>query len=145
MSDLAHALMIAAAAHAGQVDRAGQPYMLHIMRLVQRLDGEHERTVAALHDLLEDCDWTVEQLRAEGFAAEVVAAVERLTRRADEPYPTFIERLADDPLARAVKVADLEDNMDVRRLPALDPADLERLAKYHRAWRRLGGGALASG
>lgn len=139
MATLARAIAIAADAHEGQTDKAGAPYVLHPLRLMQRFDDAEARTVAVLHDVVEDTPWTLEALRAEGFDEAVLAALDALTRRDGEGWETFIERVAADPLATRVKRADLEDNMDLRRLATLGERDLERLQRYHRAWLRLQG------
>jgi len=76
MATLERAIAIAAAAHAGQVDKAGQPYILHPLRVMLRVATEHERIAAVLHDVVEDTDVTLHTLAAEGFAPEVIAAVE---------------------------------------------------------------------
>jgi hypothetical protein len=138
LSTLEHAIALAARAHAGQVDKAGAPYILHPLRMVLRLESEEERIVAALHDVVEDCGVTLADLRAEGFSEAVVAAVESVTRRPDETYEDFVERAAANPIARRVKRADLEDNCDLSRLPNPTAADHERLAKYRRALQALG-------
>ncbi len=135
---LAKAIRIAAAVHENQLDRAGEPYVLHPLRVMMRVQGEDEKVVAALHDVIESSDWTLDMLRAEGFPERVVAAVDALSRRCDdkgkrEKYDTFVARACENPLARRIKEADLLDNMDVSRLPELGPADLKRLAKHHRA------------
>lgn len=138
MSTLERAITIAVEAHRGQTDRADQPYILHPMRLMLGMEGdEAAMIVAILHDVVEDTAWTLEQLAAEGFDATVVAAIDRLSRRDGERYEAFIERIAPDPLARRVKLADLKDNMDVRRLPKFGAKDCERMERYHRAWRVL--------
>ncbi|MGE0493836.1 MAG: HD domain-containing protein [Vulcanimicrobiota bacterium] len=137
MAGLEEAIALAVSAHRGQKDKAGQPYILHPLRMMLAVDGEHARMAAVLHDVVEDTEVSLEQLMAEGFPAEVVEAVDGLTRRADESYDEFIERAAANPIARAVKRADLEDNMDVRRLRELGPKELERLARYRRMWERL--------
>ncbi|QNM96441.1 HD domain-containing protein [Chitinimonas koreensis] len=133
MSTLEHAIALAARAHAGQVDKAGAPYILHPLRLMLTLGHNDERIVAVLHDVVEDCGWTAEALRAEGFSAAVVAAVEAVTRRDGESYEDFVLRAAADPLARRVKLADLRDNCDLGRIAAPTERDLERVAKYRRA------------
>ena len=137
MADLEMAIRIAVEAHRGQRDRSGAPYVLHPLRVMLRVQTEAERMVAMLHDVVEDTALTLEELREHGFPAEVVAAVDHLTRRDGEGYGEYVERAAANPVARRVKIADLEDNMDVRRLGALSAADVERLDRYHRAWRRL--------
>ncbi len=94
---------------------------------------------AVLHDVVEDTDWTLERLREEGFSAEVLEAVDCLTHREGESYQEFVERVRANPLATQVKIADLEDNMNIRRISRLGAKDLERLEKYHRAWCVLTG------
>ncbi|MCA9792694.1 MAG: HD domain-containing protein [Candidatus Eremiobacteraeota bacterium] len=137
MAGLEEAIALAVSAHRGQKDKAGQPYILHPLRMMLAVEGEHARMAAVLHDVVEDTEVSLEQLQAEGFPAEVVEAVDGLTRRADESYDEFIERAAVNPIARVVKKADLEDNMDLRRLAELGPKELERLARYRRVWERL--------
>ena len=137
MAGLEEAIALAVSAHRGQKDKAGQPYILHPLRMMLAVEGEHARMAAVLHDVVEDTEISLEQLQAEGFPAEVVEAVDGLTRRADESYDEFIERAAVNPIARVVKKADLEDNMDLRRLAELGPKELERLARYRRVWERL--------
>ena len=94
---------------------------------------------AVLHDVVEDTEWTLERLREAGFSDEVLEAVDCLTHREGESYQQFVERVRTNPIARQIKIADLEDNMNVRRINQLGPRDLERLEKYHRAWRVLTG------
>lgn len=134
------AIAIAAQAHVGQKDRMGAPYILHPLRMMLRLQSEAEMIVAVLHDVVEDCpDWDFDRLRQEGFSEEIIAAVEHVTRRDGESYEAFVDRSAQNELARRVKLADLEDNMDIKRLNSLTEDDHARLARYHRAWRRLNG------
>ncbi|ATB36548.1 guanosine-3',5'-bis(diphosphate) 3'-pyrophosphohydrolase [Cystobacter fuscus] len=137
MPTLEDALELAVRAHRGQRDKAGQPYILHPLRVMARLDTETERMVALLHDVVEDTPYTLERLRELGYSEEVLGALERLTKAEGEDYAAFIERVRPHPLARRVKLADLEDNMDVRRLPAVTAKDAERLARYRAAWTRL--------
>jgi (p)ppGpp synthase/HD superfamily hydrolase len=137
MGDLETAIGIAVQAHRGQRDRAGAPYILHPLRMMFRVQTDAERMAAVLHDVVEDTDWTLETLREQGFSDEVVDAVDHLTRREGESYNDFVTRAAAHPVARRVKLADLEDNMDVRRTGTLDEDDVERLGRYLRAWRRL--------
>jgi (p)ppGpp synthase/HD superfamily hydrolase len=137
MADLEEAIGIAVQAHRGQKDRGGAPYILHPLRMMFRVQTEAERMAAVLHDVVEDTDWTLDALRERGFPAEVVDAVDHLTRRQGESYDAFVTRAAANPVARRVKVVDLEDNMDVRRTGTLAADDVERLGRYLRAWRRL--------
>jgi (p)ppGpp synthase/HD superfamily hydrolase len=134
---LEKAIEIAVTAHRGQKDRHGAPYILHPLRVMARVDTVPEKIVAILHDVVEDTNWTFESLRQEGFPEKLLAALRCVTKQQDEAYEAFVERSASDPIARRVKLADLEDNMDVRRLPELKEAELKRLAKYRAAWERL--------
>jgi (p)ppGpp synthase/HD superfamily hydrolase len=134
---LEDAIALAVEAHRGQRDKAGQTYILHPLRVMLRLETETERMVAVLHDVVEDSPWTLERLRGLGYPEEVLGALDCLTKREGETYEAFIERVRPHPLARRVKLADLEDNMDVRRLPAVTARDAERLARYRAAWARL--------
>ncbi|MEW6265914.1 MAG: GTP pyrophosphokinase [Thermodesulfobacteriota bacterium] len=115
------------------MDKVGQPYILHPLRVMLRLDSLTEKMVGVLHDLIEDTGWTLEKLTGQGYPPEVIVALDRLTRRPKEEYEDFIERLKNDSLARRVKLADLEDNLDVSRLPEITSRDLARLDKYRRA------------
>jgi (p)ppGpp synthase/HD superfamily hydrolase len=134
MSTLERAIAIAAEAHAGQADKAGAPYILHPIRVMLRMDTTEERIVAVLHDVLEDCPaWSAERLRTEGFGPPVIAALEALTRRAGEPYMDFVRRAAAHPIARSVKLADLEDNLDSTRLSEVTAQDQSRMERYRRA------------
>jgi hypothetical protein len=87
--------------------------------------------------VVEDTDWTLERLKQRGFPSEVLAAIDCVTKREGEQYPDFVERAASNPIALVVKLADLEDNMDIRRMKEVTLKDQERLAKYLAAYRRL--------
>lgn len=138
MATLEKAIAIAAKVHEGQKDKAGATYILHPLRLMMKMSSETARIAAVLHDVVEDgSGWTRERLKAEGFSDEIVSAVDGVTRRNDESYEEFIDRLAGNALAREVKLADLEDNMNILRLDELTPKNLERLARYHRAWKKM--------
>jgi (p)ppGpp synthase/HD superfamily hydrolase len=139
MATIEDAISIAAHAHKGQKDKAGAPYLLHPLRMMLRMDTEAAMMAAVLHDVVEDTEWTLERLREAGFSDEVLEAVDCLTHREGESYEQFVERVRTNPIARQIKIADLEDNMNVRRINQLGPKDLERLEKYHRAWRVLTG------
>ena len=145
MATLERALEIAAQAHRGQVDKAGEPYLLHPIRVMLRVSGEAERVTALLHDVVEDDpSWTLDRLRTEGFPAAVVAAVDLLTKRPGEPYETLIDRAAADPIARRVKLADLEDNMSLLRISDPGEVDRQRLERYRRAHAKLSGNSRAT-
>lgn len=134
------ALRLAVHAHAGHVDRAGKPYLLHVLQVVGGCrDDLMAATVAALHDVVEDSTLTLRDLKEQGFPQAVVDAVDALTRREGEAYEDCIERVAKSALATKVKRADLESNLDVRRLTQVSTADTGRLERYRKAWERLGG------
>jgi len=137
MSSLEKAIRIAAQAHEGQRDKAGAPYILHPLRVMMKMATEAEQITAVLHDVVEDTDWTMERLRQEGFLGEILAALDCLTRKNGEEYEKFIERVKRNPLAVKVKIADLEDNLDVSRLKEVTDADAKRLEKYKQALRML--------
>ncbi|MCX8073105.1 MAG: GTP pyrophosphokinase [Candidatus Binatia bacterium] len=134
---LEDAIELAVRAHRGATDKAGAPYILHVLRVMLAVEGDVARMAAALHDVVEDTSYTPDDLRRLGFPVEVVDAVDALTRRPGELYEDFVRRAAAHPIARQIKLADLEDNMDIRRLPHLREADLERLARYRAAWEIL--------
>ena len=134
---LEDAIILATGAHRGQVDKAGEPYILHPLRVMLELKDEAGRIAAVLHDVIEDTRITVDDLREGGYSEEVLRALEALTRREGESYQDFIERVAADPLARRVKLADLADNLDAGRLPGMTEADRQRLTRYRAARERL--------
>lgn len=130
MSTLERAIEIAAAAHAGQVDKAGQPYILHPLRVMLRVNTEQERIAAVLHDVVEDTTVTLEQLAAEGFPAAVITAVEALTKRGGETRLQAAARAAADPIARVVKLADNAENSDLTRIANPTEKDFARAREY---------------
>lgn len=127
------ALALACRVHAGQVDKSGEAYILHPLRLMMQFDHHDEQLVALLHDVVEDGDVTQGDLRAIGLPDNVVTAIDCLSKRQGETYDAFIERIGPNALARKVKIADIRDNLNLTRLPELHEQDLERAAKYHRA------------
>jgi len=137
MSHLQRAIEIATLAHAGQIDKAGAPYIDHPLRVMNRLSGELPRIVGVLHDVLEDSAWTAAELAAEGFSAEVLEALDAVTRRAGEDYDSFVRRAGKHPVGRLVKLADLADNLDVARILAPTAKDFVRLDKYRHALATL--------
>lgn len=138
MSTLVRAIEIATEAHKGQYDKAGNDYIGHPLRVMEMGKTENEKIVGVLHDVVEDTDWTFEALAAEGFSEEVIAALRCVTKLSEnENYDDFIERVKKNPLAVAVKINDLSDNMDIRRLPYLSDKDIKRLKKYLKAYKRL--------
>jgi len=141
MSDLEKAISIAVTAHRGQRDKAGKPYILHPLRLMQKCATEAEMIVAVLHDVIEDTDVTIDYLEREGFDTEVLQALRCLTKAKGEPYPDFIARVSKNDLARRVKIVDLTDNMDCSRLTSFTEADAARMKRYTEAMAYLRSGA----
>ena len=140
MPSLEDTIALAGEAHRGQVDKGGQPYILHPLRLMLHLGSEVDRIVGVLHDVVEDTHITQEDLRSRGYPTEVLEALDCLTKRPAEEYEDFIQRIKPNPIARRVKLVDLEDNMDVRRLPTMNEEDFQRLKKYRKAWAELNTG-----
>ena len=136
VSTLERAIAIAAQAHAGQVDKAGQPYILHPLRVMLRLATEEERIVGVLHDVVEDTPVSLQQLGEEGFSEPVLSAIEALTKRDGETRLEAGARAAANSLARVVKLADNAENMDLARISEPTDKDLARIAEYE-AVRRL--------
>ncbi|SDH10980.1 GTP pyrophosphokinase [Pseudomonas abietaniphila] len=131
------AIALACRVHAGQVDKSGKPYILHPLRLMLKFDDQDAQVVSVLHDVVEDSDTTLEDLRALGISEDAIEAIDCLSKRPSEQYNDFISRIIPNELARKVKIADIEDNLDLTRLPTLSEKDLLRVAKYHQALRRL--------
>jgi len=142
MSTLERAVALAAEAHAGTRDKAGAVYLLHPLRVMLAVEGEDAQIAAVLHDVVEDTPWTLDGLRAEGFSARVVEAVDALTRRESETYEAFVVRCARHPIARRVKEADVRDNLDLARIAAPTERDYERARKYERALAILAEGSV---
>lgn len=134
---LEDAIALAVTCHRGQTDKVGQPYILHPLRVMLAVHGDAAQMAAVLHDVVEDCGVTVADLRERGYPDDVIEAVDCLSRREGESYEAFIERLLPNPLARRIKLADLEDNLNVRRLPTVTEKDRERLNRYLAARARL--------
>ncbi len=136
---LQKAIKIATEAHNGQVDKAGAPYIEHALRVMAAGETYEEKILGVLHDVVEDTEWTFEALAAQEIPAHIIAALRHITRHPDEPYEKFIARVKKNALATAVKLHDLTDNMDIRRLPYLSDKDVKRLKRYLKAYKRLNG------
>ncbi len=135
MDYLERAIQLSLDAHSGQryPSPEGEPYVLHPLRVMLAVEGVHAQTAAVLHDVIEDTAITLEQLEREGFPAVVLQTVDLLTHRAGETYDAYIERVAADPIATKVKLADIEDNLRNNRRLAATPAVVARIAQYERA------------
>ena len=135
------AIRLAAKVHKGQVDRSGKPYVLHVMRVMERGQDFDEQVLGALHDVLERSDLTIADIEKKGFSPRVLKALDRITRRAEETYEQYIDRVVEDSLAIRVKLNDLADKMDLRHVEQLDESDLKRynkqLTAYHRMKKRV--------
>lgn len=130
---LERAIAIAVSAHTGQKDKVGAPYILHPLRVMFRCRTEAQKIAAVLHDVVEDGPgWTFEHLRVEGFSDEILDALSGVTKKPEEEadYMSFVKRAATNPISKVVKLADIEDNLDVTRLPVVSDKDQTRLTKY---------------
>ncbi|MBW1971035.1 MAG: GTP pyrophosphokinase [Deltaproteobacteria bacterium] len=137
MNLIEKSLEIALQAYSGKTDKAGRPYILHPLRLMAKMETDDERSVALLHDVIEDSEFTAIPLREAGIPLRIVVAVQCLTKLDGESYEQFIQRVLTNELAVKVKMADIQDNLDVLRLDKLTDDDLERVRKYHAAWKVL--------
>jgi GTP diphosphokinase / guanosine-3',5'-bis(diphosphate) 3'-diphosphatase len=132
MSTLERAIAIAAEAHSGQVDKAGQPYILHPLRVMLRLSSNDERIAAVLHDVVEDTHVTFQNLAAEGFSPDILVALDALTKREGETRLEAAHRAASNAIARNVKLSDNAENMDLSRISNPTAKDYARLEEYKR-------------
>jgi (p)ppGpp synthase/HD superfamily hydrolase len=133
--NLQRAIEIAVEAHRGMTDKGGNPYILHPLRVMQSLFTEEEQIVVVLHDVVEDCEgWTFARLKNEGFSENVLEALASVTKSNDDKnYDEFINRALKNSIGRKVKIADIVDNLDVRRIDEIAEKDVARLQKYKRA------------
>ena len=129
-------------AHKDQVDKSGLPYVFHPAHVAEQMTDEATTIVALLHDVVEDTDYTLEDLAAEGFGKEIFEAVALMTHEDDVPYLDYVAKLKDNPIARAVKLADLAHNSDLSRIGEIDDETRERLEKYKKAMALLKGNSL---
>ena len=136
---LEKAILIATTAHSGQLDKAGEPYILHPLRVMLSLNTYNEKIVGVLHDVIEDTDITIEYLKTNGFKdqLEILAALESLSRKGKESYEDFILRIKLNPLGTTVKLADLKDNMNLSRIKEPTEKDFLRTKKYKHALKIL--------
>lgn len=130
------AMTIAVQAHQGQTDKSGYPYIHHPMHLAEQMTDEYTACAALLHDVMEDTAITYEQLAAE-MPPEVMEALCLLTLDEAVPYMDYVRHIAPNPIARAVKLADLKHNSDLSRLDKVDDRALRRAEKYREAMRIL--------
>lgn len=127
------ALKLCFDAHRDQLDKSGLPYVFHPFHLAEQMDGENAVILALLHDVVEDTDYTLDDLRQMGFPAQVLEALSLLTHDPAVPYMAYVAQIATNPLARQVKLADLRHNSDSTRLDTMDDWAVARQNKYLQA------------
>lgn len=124
------ALKLCFEAHRNQLDKSGMPYVFHPFHLAEQMDTEESTTVALLHDVVEDTDYTLEDLKAMGFPNNVIDALALMTHDPRVPYMEYVKAISENPLATKVKLADLRHNSDLSRLDSVDDKALFRVKKY---------------
>ncbi len=124
---------IAKKAHLGQIDKAGEDYIKHPEKVAGFVNSDEEKAVAYLHDVIEDTELTLEDLREYGFSEEVLEAVDVITKKKGQDYQTYLNSVKENKLARVVKLADLCHNSDLTRLINITEKDIERKEKYQKA------------
>lgn len=130
---LSLAIEVATVAHAGQVDKGGQPYIFHPQAVASAVDSDEEKIVAWLHDVVEDTSITLDYLAKMGFPEQIVHAIDVITKRKGVSYDDYLVGVKQDALARAVKIADIKHNSDISRIPSPTEKDFARLEKYKKA------------
>jgi len=135
MEKLALAISITAQAFENNLDKGGQPYILHCLRVMNNVNGDEcVKCAAVMHDLVEDTDWTFEKLTALGFSDKTIGLLHLLTHNPATPYDDYIKAISVSKEASEIKRRDLEDNSNITRLKGLRKRDFDRLEKYHRAY-----------
>ena len=151
--NLEKAIKIAVEAHTGQVDKGGNPYILHPLRVMLSLNTEEERIVGVLHDVVEDCKgWSWERLKEQGCSDKLIEALKSVSKTPDEEkqfkemddpnekmghYLQFIKRAKANKIGRHVKAADIRDNLDISRIDDITNSDINRLRRYKAALSAL--------
>ena len=127
------ALKLCFEAHKDQIDKSGMPYVFHPFHLAEQMIEEKTTVVALLHDVIEDTEYTVNDLRAMGFSEDIIEAISLMTHAADVPYMEYVKNIKTNPIASVVKLADLKHNSDLSRLECVTPFDEARAEKYKKA------------
>ena len=137
--NLQRAIEIALEAHKGALDKGGNPYILHPLRLMLQMDSEEEMIVAILHDVVEDSEkWSFDKLHKEGFSKKIINSLRSVTKENEnEDYEKFIDRSVKDKIGRKVKISDISDNLDISRLKEVTDKDILRINKYKKALEKL--------
>jgi len=131
------ALKLCFEAHKDQVDKSGMPYVFHPFHLAEQMNDEDTTIVALLHDVVEDTEYTIEDLREKGFGEKVIEAIRLMTHDSSVPYMEYVAQIKTNPIAKAVKLADLKHNSDTTRLETITPKDEKRAEKYREAIKLL--------
>lgn len=133
---LDRAIALAADSFKGRFDKAGKPYILHCLAVMNQMpqDDEELMAIAVLHDVVEDTKVTFNDLSQQGFSRRVITALQLLTHNHDTSYDDYVRALAGNPDAKRVKIADLRHNSDITRMKGLETKDFDRLEKYHRSY-----------
>ena len=135
MNKLALAISITSKAFEDKLDKAGQPYILHCLRVMNATKGDEcVKCASVMHDLVEDTEYTFEQLTKLGFSDKTIGLLHLVTHQKNTPYDEYIKAIAVSDEATEIKLADLRDNSDITRLKGLGKKDLDRIEKYHRAY-----------
>ena len=131
------ALKLCFDAHKEQLDKSGLPYVFHPFHLAEQMETEETTVVALLHDVVEDASYTLEDLRKMGYGETVTDALALLTHDEGTDYMDYVRAIKSNPIAKAVKLADLRHNSDLSRLDTVDEKALERREKYLKAMALL--------
>ncbi|QUH21877.1 GTP pyrophosphokinase [Alkaliphilus sp. B6464] len=137
MNLLEQAIIIATKAHAGQIDKGGNLYILHPLSIMLKMPDDRSKIVAVLHDIIEDTSITPEDLKNLGFGDDILIPLDYLTRKKNETYMEFVRRAAQHPVSKLVKMADIENNMDLTRISNPTKKDYDRVKKYEKALKIL--------
>lgn len=127
------ALKLCFEAHKDQIDKSGMPYVFHPFHLAEQMTDEKTTVVALLHDVIEDTEYTLDDLKNMGFSEDILSAIALMTHDDSVPYMEYVAQIKADPIAKAVKLADLRHNSDLSRLDKVTSYDLERAEKYKKA------------
>ncbi len=137
MDIISESLRIARIAHKNQRDKAGSEYILHPLRLMMQMKTEDDMVIALLHDVLEDSNYTADALYAEGIPLRIIEIVSILTRKPNESYSEYINRILQNKQASKIKKIDIEDNLNLLRLSSIKKQDFDRIKKYHKTWNKI--------
>ena len=131
------ALQIAVESHKGQTDKNNTPYIFHVLRVMHSVNTDGQKITALLHDVVEDTDWTFNKLKKEGFSNEIIEAIDSVTKRKGEDYFAFVNRSKNNIIGRVVKIADIKDNANIKRIDNPKKKDFERVERYKKALKIL--------